>query len=269
MEKEISSGTMLGIVLIALAVIVGLGFGIFQIAKGVANTGMNNLTSSLNTVAESEFKDYDQTVVTGQQVLSAYNTFEGRDVAVLIANQNFLKNNRLSNSTVTATADLHPWSNYDTGSSSTANYYMKINTTADTTGSNLVKPSGDTILDQAGLSTASTWLIRARRGADSGTAPETTTVNYRGNAVTALVTYCNYNAKLDYASGIYKDDGVYISNGGLAVDAESNVCFNTQHPNLTKSGTNEYVSTTSKYKAYMINDSSGTHIGVAFIQLSR
>ena len=39
MEKEISSGTMLGIVLIALAAVIGLGFGVFSIAKGVANEG--------------------------------------------------------------------------------------------------------------------------------------------------------------------------------------------------------------------------------------
>lgn len=36
MEKEISSGTMLGVVLIALAAVIGLGFGVFSIAEGVA-----------------------------------------------------------------------------------------------------------------------------------------------------------------------------------------------------------------------------------------
>ena len=43
MEKEISSGAMLGIVLIALAAIIGIGFGVFAIAKGVANNGVTNV----------------------------------------------------------------------------------------------------------------------------------------------------------------------------------------------------------------------------------
>lgn len=41
MEKEISSGTMLGVVIIALAATIGLAFGVFSIAKGVAEEGLS------------------------------------------------------------------------------------------------------------------------------------------------------------------------------------------------------------------------------------
>ena len=47
MEKEISSGAMLGIVLIALAAIIGLGFGVFAIAKGTANEGVTQVQENL------------------------------------------------------------------------------------------------------------------------------------------------------------------------------------------------------------------------------
>ena len=46
MEKEISSGTNLGIVLIALAAIIALGFGIFAIAKGTTGGYATNFTNS-------------------------------------------------------------------------------------------------------------------------------------------------------------------------------------------------------------------------------
>ena len=60
MEKEISSGTMLGIVLIALAAVIGLGFGVFSIAKGVANEGTVNVQDNLGTVSEYEQKLIDE-----------------------------------------------------------------------------------------------------------------------------------------------------------------------------------------------------------------
>lgn len=84
MEKEISSGTMLGIVLIALAAVIGLGFGVFSIAKGVANEGTVGVQDNLNTVTDSAFEDYNDKIVTGTQVKSAIQNFEGKSVAILV-----------------------------------------------------------------------------------------------------------------------------------------------------------------------------------------
>lgn len=85
MEREISSGAMLGIVLLALAAVIGLGFGIFAITKGVANEGTVGVQDSLGTVSSQVFLDYDQKIVTGTQAISALKTFEGKPYAVLIA----------------------------------------------------------------------------------------------------------------------------------------------------------------------------------------
>lgn len=85
MEREISSGAMLGIVLLALAAVIGLGFGIFAIAKGVANEGTVNVQDSLGSVSDQVFLDYDQKIITGTQVVSALKTFEGKPYAVLIS----------------------------------------------------------------------------------------------------------------------------------------------------------------------------------------
>ena len=85
MEKEISNGAMLGIVLIALAAIIGLGFGVFAIAKGTANEGVTGVQENLGAVSNSAFTDYDQKIVTGTQVMSAVQNFEGKPVAILIS----------------------------------------------------------------------------------------------------------------------------------------------------------------------------------------
>lgn len=85
MEKEISSGTMLGIVLIALAAVIGLGFGVFSIAKGVANEGTVGVQDNLGTVSESAFDDYNDKIVTGTMVKSAVQNFTGKSVAILIS----------------------------------------------------------------------------------------------------------------------------------------------------------------------------------------
>ena len=84
MEKEISSGTMLGIVLIALAAVIGLGFGVFSIAKGVANEGPVGVQDNLAAVSESAFDDYNDKIVTGTMVRSAVTNFTGKSVGILI-----------------------------------------------------------------------------------------------------------------------------------------------------------------------------------------
>ncbi len=91
MQNEISSGTMLGIVLIALAAVIGLGFGVFSIAKGVSNEGVVNVQDNLSTVSDSSFDDYDNKIVTGTQVIAAYKNFQGKYVAILVNTQAMTK----------------------------------------------------------------------------------------------------------------------------------------------------------------------------------
>lgn len=84
MENQISNGAMLGIVLLALAVVIGLGFSIFAIARGTANEGVANLQDSLGQVSESAFVDFNQKIVTGTQVNGAYKSLQGKPYAILI-----------------------------------------------------------------------------------------------------------------------------------------------------------------------------------------
>jgi hypothetical protein len=95
-EREISSGAMLGIVLLALAAVIGLGFGVFAIAKGVANEGTVNVQDSLSTVSLQVFMDYDQKIITGTQAISGMKNFEGKPYAVLINTKAILGNQKIA-----------------------------------------------------------------------------------------------------------------------------------------------------------------------------
>lgn len=101
MEKEISSGAMLGIVLIALAAVIGLGFGVFAIAKGTANEGIVGVQDSLNSVGESGFSDYNQKTVTGATVKSALTNYSGKSYAILVNTQG-LNNGQITQSAHTS-----------------------------------------------------------------------------------------------------------------------------------------------------------------------
>lgn len=100
MEREISTGAMLGVMLLTLAAVIGLGFGIFEIAKGIADNGSTQVQQQLNIVSNQVFLDYDQKVVTGTQVLAAVKEFEGKPYAVLIDTTGFSTGQQIASSSV-------------------------------------------------------------------------------------------------------------------------------------------------------------------------
>ena len=224
MEKEISNGTMLGIVLIALAVIIALGFGIFAIAKGTANEGVTKVQTNLANVQASEFTDYDQTVVTGTQAKSAISNFEGKTVAILIATSDWLKSD---------------------GGSKDVGY---SGASAVSSGLPVVKIGNMT--------------IQVTTGEGKDAKPENKEVD---------VTAINYNALL---AGANTDDaelgltnGKYIASEGFEVDNGA-VQFHNNIGDMNKSGMTEYVNPGSKFSANLIQDNSGTTMGIVFVQIS-
>lgn len=217
MEKEISSGAMLGIVLIALAAIIGLGFGVFAIAKGTANDGLVQVQDNLASVGESIYDDYNQKVITGTQVVSAYNTFEGKSIAILIATKAHL-------------------TSQDTGHH--ADHADPIYVTTD-----------QTTTDSEGATQANYKMINYNAllaNADNGDGED---------------------ANAPDGAGISLQNGTYIATKGFQADANSNVLFDTVTSGMSKSGNTEYIPSTARFNANLIKDSSGTVLGIAFVQI--
>lgn len=84
MEDGASKGIFLGIALIIVAAILGVALAIFSISRNTANDGVVNVQGALGSMNESIYNDYDQKVVVGSQIMSAYNSFNGKTIAIVV-----------------------------------------------------------------------------------------------------------------------------------------------------------------------------------------
>lgn len=233
MEKQISDGAMLGIVLIALAAIIGLGFGVFAIAKGTANEGVTNVQDNLNQVGASAFTDFDQKIVTGTQVMSSYQNFEGKSIAILVATQGIKDGTILDKGGITtATGAVVP-----------------------TMPTNYNKDKSPAIVTNAA------WA----KNSAGGEIKALTFINYNallGSAGTSAGT----KVPITMATLTYEDGTFRIVAGGLAT-MDGKVAFNASIGNLAKSGMGEYIPSGAKFQSNLIKDKSGTIMGIAFEQI--
>lgn len=246
MEKEISNGAMLGIVLIALAAIIGLGFGVFAIAKGTANEGVTNVQENLQTVNSSAFTDYDQKIVTGTQVISAIQNFEGKNVAVLVATSSM--KNASMDSKVSLGAGVRQA--YSPKGSKIPGVNALASKNSDT--GYLMSTSGDDDLD----------------GAD-----DVAFINYNAllmGTVDGEGEDGTGKGKGDYVENggsIYFDNNCFRTSKGFETE-NGRVLFNNITGNLSKSGMMEYISSSARFQSYIIKDDSGTVMGITFEQLN-
>lgn len=84
MEEHISTAAKIGAVLLALAVVIGLGFSVFSVSKDTANTGVENLTLTLDEYKSFDQVTYNQKDVSGAQIISLLQSGNNRDYSVLI-----------------------------------------------------------------------------------------------------------------------------------------------------------------------------------------
>ena len=229
MEKEISSGAMLGIVLIALAAIIGLGFGVFAIAKGTANDGIVQVQDNLGTVSQQQFQDYDQKVIAGTQVTSALKNFEGKAVSILVQTKALADGQSIASA---GDHKLAPVVNlpYSAGGSTVTGGFLNYNAI-------MAKDANGTM--------TSTIAGGAAVGSATGSQP----------------------AKLTGALELTLQNGVYNTAYGFATDSNGAVQFDNSTAGVYKSGNAEYISSTAKFQANLITDKSGTIVGVVFRQL--
>lgn len=240
MEKEISSGTMLGIVLIALAAVIGLGFGVFSIAKGVANEGTVNVQDNLGTVSESSFEDYNDKIVTGTMVKSAVTTFADKPVGILI-------------NTTAMDKGVKPYS----GHKSIQVYALADSGSSELTTPDEVRGSWDSLgSEDSSVGAATGEALYVNYNALFGSEGETT--DDEGVTTITWATPGNLTLK----------DGVFTAKGiPFAVDpGTGKVKYDKSVGGFGRSGNCEYIAPTAKFTANLIKDESGTTIGIVFTQ---
>ena len=233
MEKEISSGTMLGIVLIALAAVIGLGFGVFSIAKGVANEGTVGVQDNLGTVSESAFDDYNDKIVTGTMVKSAIQNFKGKSVAILV-------------NTTAMDKEVVSYSSHITAQTFAMNNgtvtFKKPTQLA--AGDTMAKPSSTKVHNYINYNA----LFGGQVSVDDSTGATT-------------VGEMAAEGTLQLKDGIYNATGV-----AFAIDDTGKVAFDYSTGGSTRTGNCEYLAPTAKFDANLIKDETGTTIGIVFTQ---
>lgn len=65
MERQVSTATILVIVLVALAAVIGIGFAAFRIAKSSGNDGVQEMATQTDYASKSKFSEFNDKEVTG------------------------------------------------------------------------------------------------------------------------------------------------------------------------------------------------------------
>jgi hypothetical protein len=289
MENEVSSISKLGIVLIALAVLIGLAFGIFQISKGTANTGVNDVQEQLDSVSASTYTTYDQTTITGTMVRSAISDFEGKNTAILVATQAWINTLADDHANVTVTGgEIVEKARYDvlkgSGSGFTDVYKDEKNQVPVVLafdGDDYVTPY---VMSASNGSTSNT-IIKAAEGStaaklNTGTAYSkgfyASFINYNallgsnteGVAGADSVQTCYTSGATFYMADIYFDSNCFRCVTGFATTSSGQVVFNNITKTIQKTGATEFIPTGAKFSSFLIKDASGTTMGIAVIQSS-
>lgn len=276
MENEVSGIAKLGIVLIALAVLIGLGFGIFQISKGTANSGVNDVQKELDNVSKSTYSSYDQTIITGTSLKSAMSSFSGSPVAILISTQSWINLQAKVNQSTKTTANKAANDAGTEGSSLRSkgagfSEAYETNTIPIVTGYGLNTSTGEIDQNVVGKQNASnksvtqeSWInYNAILGNKDAEAPGVATVK---SFPAVFNSYTLDSGNKIYMAAIYFDTNCYRCSSGFAVDNNGQTIYNNITGNLDKTGKTEYVPNGAKFQCYLIKDLSGTTMGFTATQ---
>ena len=259
MGEESVKGANLGVILIIFASILALGLIVFMLARNMANTGLTNVSEKLQAAEESEFTDFDGTVVVGQRVHAALNGFKGKKVAVLIATQGFTDK----------LAGDGTGTGYDYAEAIDANWVKADATKFDKNGKIPLLTSTQNL---GGHKITVAYAV----GKD-GEKPMQTCTSSGTEKVSTFIQYNTLleatNEKGDSSKGefggqtvIRYDNGTYIFDGTYRTD-DGKVVFDFDFANLSKTGMTEYVPGAARFHANLLKDANGVILGVVFQQV--
>lgn len=245
MEKETSSLVSLGIVLIAIAVVITLGFGIFAVGKRLANSGQNDLVSQVDQISQSTFTDLDQQVITGTRLKGVINQLSSGNYAVLL-NTLALRNCYLDSAKVNGDLESSPDS------------YEKaiVNTNYPSTSSK-------------GTPAKNTFFVNynALLG-DADPTYNKLTYGVTGGKITGLEGKTDAVADTSTEHLIMKD-GVFTTQYEFQTDSIGNVAKNIRQSDFNKQGSTMFIADAAQFNSYCIKDSTDNYVGLAFVQVQK
>lgn len=270
MEKETSSLVQLGIVLIAIAVVITLGFGIFAVGKRLANNGQNDLVSQVDQINQSTFIDLDQQVVTGTRLKGVINQLSAGNYAVLI-NTLALRNNQADGSTIVGDLanNIHSYSFVRTNVEGESGKGTKITDGVIFVNYNAVMKNSalaeGVVLNSDG--TASKGNFNPKDKLDVQNTGKWDAANMK---FTPELTDASVLDSIDHGAGLVMRDGVFTTEYEFMISQSTgNIIKNSKIADFTKQGTTMYLADAAQFNSYCIKDSTDNYVGMAFMQIKK
>lgn len=187
-------------------------------------------------MSQSAYTSYDQKIVTGTQVISAYQNFEGKPVAILIATQSTIDKYAEDGETEILKSNGVKEAY---GDADGAVPLVKC------TGSQQTDAKGNEVSDSDGTTAVFiNYNALIGKGEENGSS---------GNFTRTMGT-------MKFDNNCWRTENGYVAYNGR-------VQYNNISGNLSKSGMMEYIPTGARFQAYLIKDVSGTTMGVTFEQV--
>jgi hypothetical protein len=89
MTEEISMSIMIGTSVTAVAALVATVLSLLVMASSLMNNGQTTLQSGVDSIGAQEFQPYNNKKVSGTEIKTALQLFQGRDVAILLQTSAF------------------------------------------------------------------------------------------------------------------------------------------------------------------------------------
>lgn len=275
MEKETSSLVSLGIVLIAIATVIAIGFGIFAVGKRLANNGQNDLVTQVDQINQSTFTELNQQVVTGTSLKGIIHQLSSSNYAVLL-NTTALRNNQAHATRVTG--DLA------TSAASSDNPYTMVMTNYPSESSNGTKIMSTAFINYNALLKNGCTLTSDVFS--KGPKVQIDGVDIQPSKIGGIDkvpdesddggSYCG-GRYYDAASNDLKTfktlemtDSVFVTDLEFISDTTTgNIMKNTKTADFNRQGTTMYIDDAAEFDSYCIKDSSDNYVGLAFIQIQK
>lgn len=263
MSEDVSATMRVGITVILVAALVATVLNLMVMSNSLLTGGQTTLQSGIDSVSQQEFAAYNNSKVSGTQVNTAINLFQGRDIAIVIQTKTFREL-----TCPTATQGSGYFMNYGAILScnpSTSKKPAGWITEVDSNG-NIKTTAFKSAADKAGP--IGTGATSAFTTGDSTAVPAPKTVSISG------ATVGNY-----YIAGLgtgfaVSDEIGYLEQKqgapnftGLLWDSNGIVQANNNIVGCATLGNPQYLLSSARFQSVLIKDATGSIIGIAFYQI--
>lgn len=263
MSGNISEAMIIGIAIIMVASLVSTGLNLMVMSNSLLSGGTTTLQSGIDSISTQEFASFDNTKVSGTQVMTALSQFQGRDIAIVVQTTAFSQINakvtKGANAADSAAVNINGKGSECTYNELAINYGALLCSDGKSSSGNnntSVFKYGSTI---CGYTTSD----------GKSEAPTATGIgNFLSpQAKTARLVQFVDGAQTEDLEALYRVDGApnytgYLHNSYGLVDTSYDTIGTTE---LGNAG---YILSSARFSSVLIKDPTGSIIGIFFKQLN-